>query len=184
MAVKSVKATINGQEYTLTLNSGTGKYEATITAPATSSFNNNDDHYYPVEVKVTDMADNVTTKNDTDEEGPFILGEILTKTIDDDTKSTLVAYSNALFATNYTIQLSNSIGTPITIRQNKDIVLNTIAYLSDREDAIRIRKDVGGVSFQAATESQNRVVLGIIFGVPILIIIAGIVIAIIRKVRK
>lgn len=66
MAVKSVKATINGQEYTLTLNSRTGKYEATITAPATSSFNNNDDHYYPVEVKVTDMADNVTTKNDTD----------------------------------------------------------------------------------------------------------------------
>ena len=66
MAIKTVKATIQGQEYTLTLNSGTGKYEATITAPATSSFNNNDDHYFPVEVKVTDMADNVTTKNDTD----------------------------------------------------------------------------------------------------------------------
>lgn len=66
MAIKTVKATIQGQEYTLTLNSGTGKYEATITAPATSSFNNNDDHYFPVEVKVTDLADNVTTKNDTD----------------------------------------------------------------------------------------------------------------------
>ena len=66
MAIQTVKATINGQEYTLTLNSGTGKYEATITAPATSSFNNNDDHYYPVEIKVTDMAGNVTTKNDTD----------------------------------------------------------------------------------------------------------------------
>lgn len=66
MAIKTVKATIQGQEYTLTLNSETGKYEATITAPATSSFNNNDDHYFPVEVKVTDMADNVTTKNDTD----------------------------------------------------------------------------------------------------------------------
>ena len=131
-----------------------------------------------------DINSDITTKLDTDEEGPFVLGEILTKQIDDDTKSTLVAYSNALFATNYTIQLSNSFGTPITIRQNKDIVLNTIAYLSNREDAIRIRKDVGGVSFQAATESQNRVVLGIIFGVPILIIIAGIVIAIIRKVRK
>lgn len=131
-----------------------------------------------------DINSDITKKLDTDEEGPFVLGEILTKQIDDDTKSTLVAYSNALFATNYTIQLSNSFGTPITIRQNKDIVLNTIAYLSNREDAIRIRKDVGGVSFQAATESQNRVVLGIIFGVPILIIIAGIVIAIIRKVRK
>lgn len=131
-----------------------------------------------------DINSDITKKLDTDEEGPFVLGEILTKQIDDDTESTLVAYSNALFATNYTIQLSNSFGTPITIRQNKDIVLNTIAYLSNREDAIRIRKDVGGVSFQAATESQNRVVLGIIFGVPILIIIAGIVIAIIRKVRK
>ena len=131
-----------------------------------------------------DINSDVTTKLDTDEEGPFVLGEILTKKINDDTESTLVAYSNALFATNYTIQLSNSIGTPITIRQNKDIVLNTIAYLSNREDAIRIRKDVGIVTFQAATESQNRVVLGIIFGVPILIIIAGIVIAIIRKVRK
>ena len=131
-----------------------------------------------------DINSDITTKLDTDEEGPFVLGEILTKQIDNDTESTLVAYSNALFATNYTIQLSNSFGTPITIRQNKDIVLNTIAYLSNREDAIRIRKDVGGVSFQAATESQNRVVLGIIFGVPILIIIAGIVIAIIRKVRK
>ena len=131
-----------------------------------------------------DINSDITKKLDTDEEGPFVLGEILTKQIDNDTESTLVAYSNALFATNYTIQLSNSFGTPITIRQNKDIVLNTIAYLSNREDAIRIRKDVGGVSFQAATESQNRVVLGIIFGVPILIIIAGIVIAIIRKVRK
>ena len=131
-----------------------------------------------------DINSDITTKLDTDEEGPFVLGEILTKQIDDDTESTLVAYSNALFATNYTIQLSNSFGTPITIRQNKDIVLNTIAYLSNREDAIRIRKDVGIVTFQAATETEDKVVLGIIFGVPILIIIAGIVIAIIRKVRK
>ena len=131
-----------------------------------------------------DITSDITTKNDTDEEGPFILGEILTKTIDDDTKSTLVAYSNALFATNYTIQLSNSIGTPITIRQNKDIVLNTIAYLSDREDAIRIRKDIGIVTFETATEEEDRIVLCAIFGIPVLIIIAGIVVAIVRRVRK
>ena len=126
----------------------------------------------------------VTTKLDSDEEGPFILGEILTKTIDDDTKSTLVAYSNALFATNYTIQLSNSIGTPITIRQNKDIVLNTIAYLSDREDAIRIRKDIGIVTFETATEEENQIVLWTIFGIPVLIIIAGMIVSIVRRVRK
>lgn len=131
-----------------------------------------------------DINSDITQKLETDEEGPFILAEILSKKIDDDTESTLVAYSNALFATNYTIQLSNSIGTPITIRQNKDIVLNTIAYLSDREDAIRIRKDIGIVTFETVTDQENRIVLWTIFGIPVIIILAGIIIAIVRKIRK
>ena len=66
MAVKSVQAIINGQTYNLTLNSGTGKYEATITAPATSSYPQSG-HYYPVAVKATDNADNVTEVDDTDD---------------------------------------------------------------------------------------------------------------------
>lgn len=66
MAVKTVQAVINGVTTTLTLNSSTGKWEATITAPSTSSYNNNDGHYYPVTVKATDEAGNTTTKNDTD----------------------------------------------------------------------------------------------------------------------
>lgn len=131
-----------------------------------------------------DINSDITQKLETDEEGPFILAEILSKKIDDDTESTLVAYSNALFATNYTIQLSNSRGTPITIRQNKDIVLNTIAYLSDREDAIRIRKDIGIVTFETVTDQENRIVLWTIFGIPVIIILAGIIIAIVRKIRK
>ena len=131
-----------------------------------------------------DINSDITQKLETDEEGPFILAEILSKKIDDDTESTLVAYSNALFATNYTIQLSNSKGTPITIRQNKDIVLNTIAYLSDREDAIRIRKDIGIVTFETVTDQENRIVLWTIFGIPVIIILAGIIIAIVRKIRK
>lgn len=66
MAVKTVQAIINGVTTTLTLNSSTGKWEATITAPQTSSYNVNDYHYYPVTVKATDEAGNTTTKNDTD----------------------------------------------------------------------------------------------------------------------
>ena len=131
-----------------------------------------------------DINSDITQKLDSDEEGPFILAEILNKKIDDDTESTLVAYSNALFATNYTIQLSNSIGTPITIRQNKDIVLNTIAFLSNREDAIRIRKDIGIVTFETVTDQENEIVLLIIFGIPLIIILAGIIIAIIRRIKK
>lgn len=66
MAVKTVQAIINGVTTTLTLNSSTGKYEATVTAPSTSSYNVNDGHYYPITIKATDQAGNVTTKNDTD----------------------------------------------------------------------------------------------------------------------
>ncbi len=131
-----------------------------------------------------DINSDISQKLDSDEDGPFVLAGILTKKIDDDTESTLVAYSNALFATNYTVQISGSIGTPISIRQNKDIILNTIAYLSDREDTIRIRKDTGLVSFDAITEQENRVVLWIIFAIPVIIIVAGIVVAIVRKRKK
>jgi hypothetical protein len=66
MAVKTVQAIINGVTTTLTLNSSTGKYEATITAPSKSSYTVNDDHYYPVTIKATDEAGNTTTKTDAD----------------------------------------------------------------------------------------------------------------------
>ena len=62
MAVKTVQATINGQTYTLTLNSTSGKYEATVTAPSKSSYNQSG-HYYGVTVKATDVAGNITTKD-------------------------------------------------------------------------------------------------------------------------
>ena len=65
MAIKTVQAVVNGQTYTLTLNSSTGKYEATITAPAKSSYNLTG-HYYPVTVKATDDAGNSTTATATD----------------------------------------------------------------------------------------------------------------------
>lgn len=60
MSVKQVQAIINGQTYTLTLNNDTGKYETTITAPQKSSYPL-EGHYYPVTVKATDDAGNVTT---------------------------------------------------------------------------------------------------------------------------
>lgn len=66
MAVKTVVASVNGQEYTLTLDETSGTYKATITAPAKSSYNNNAGHYYPVSVTATDDAGNSTTVNDTD----------------------------------------------------------------------------------------------------------------------
>lgn len=65
MAVKTVQVVINGQTHTLTYNATTKKYEATITAPSTSSYNQNG-HYYNVNVKATDEAGNSVTKDATD----------------------------------------------------------------------------------------------------------------------
>lgn len=65
MAVKAVQVVINGQTHTLTYNAKTKKYEATITAPSTSSYNQNG-HYYNVKVKATDEAGNSVTRDATD----------------------------------------------------------------------------------------------------------------------
>ena len=64
--IKTITATINGQSYNLTYNNVTRKYEATVTAPSTTSYNNNAGHYFPVTLKATDTAGNMTTINDTD----------------------------------------------------------------------------------------------------------------------
>ena len=64
--IKTITATINGQSYNLTYNNATRKYEATITAPSNTSYNNNAEHYFPVTLKATDTAGNITTINDTD----------------------------------------------------------------------------------------------------------------------
>lgn len=66
MAVKTVQVVINGITTNLTYNNASGKYEAAITAPAKSSYTINDGHYYPVTIKATDEAGNVTNKTDTD----------------------------------------------------------------------------------------------------------------------
>lgn len=62
MAIKTMQTTLNGQTYNLTLNASTGKYEAQITAPSTSSYKQSG-HYYPMTVTATDDAGNTTTVN-------------------------------------------------------------------------------------------------------------------------
>jgi hypothetical protein len=63
--VDTVKATINGQEYSLTYSEATGKYEATLTAPSITSYNQTGG-YYGVSVTATDTATNSTTVNSDD----------------------------------------------------------------------------------------------------------------------
>lgn len=55
MAIKTVQAVIDGQTYNLTHNSSTGKWEATITAPGKTSYNQSGG-YYNVKVVATNDA--------------------------------------------------------------------------------------------------------------------------------
>lgn len=65
MAISTVKATVNGQTYTLSLNPSTGAYETTITAPNKSSFNQTGG-YFDVSVTAYDDSGNTTTVNSAD----------------------------------------------------------------------------------------------------------------------
>jgi hypothetical protein len=65
MAIASVQAFLNGTWYSLTYNGSTGKYEATLTAPGTTSYNQ-PDNVYAMQIKATNTAGTVTTVDTTD----------------------------------------------------------------------------------------------------------------------
>lgn len=92
--ISSVKATINGQEYTLTYNGTSGKYEATITAPAQSSYTK-DGHYYGISLTAADTAGNSTTVNETD----AVLGDSLKLVVKEKVAPTIKIVSPSAGAT-------------------------------------------------------------------------------------
>lgn len=60
MAVQQVRVQVNGTWHVLTYNGTSGKYEKTITAPTTTSYNQ-PGGYYPITVEATDDHGNVAT---------------------------------------------------------------------------------------------------------------------------
>ena len=114
--------------------------------------------------------------------GEYLLGAQFDKTITEANeeagtqavKSKLIIYGENYFVSDY--QLTQSTQTPmVAYRNNKDLVLNSIAYLSDREEDITVRKSTGSVTY-TATEQENRIILAIITFVPITIIVVGIIV--------
>ena len=65
MAMDGVTLSLNGQTYTLTKDSSTGKWKATLSAPTKSSYSQ-PNHKYPMVLKATDQAGNVTTIDQND----------------------------------------------------------------------------------------------------------------------
>lgn len=90
MAVNTVQAIINGVTTTLKYNSQTGLYETDVTAPSKSSFNQSK-KYYPVTIRATDDAGNITQKNDTD----TLIGNALRLTVKEKNKPVITVVSPA-----------------------------------------------------------------------------------------
>lgn len=123
-----------------------------------------------------------TGKQVGEEEGPFIVGAEMQKRISEANAETgesekiskLVIYGENLFISDYTLSQTSSYPM-ISYAYNKDLVIDSIAYLVDRQEDIIIRKDTNTVNY-TATVKQDNIIQGIIFGLPVIIIFTGILV--------
>ena len=150
----------------------------------------------------TNISSESTDVLDDDVQGGFTIGGMFTKTISDETeesdeaeeetnttdetteednsiKSTLVIFGDNNFISD--MQINSQVYPMVFLYNNKDLVLNSIAYLTDQDEGITIRKDYTKVSTFTATDAQKLLILRIIFIVPIAIIILGIIIWQVRR---
>lgn len=133
----------------------------------------------------TDYSNTSSSKSDSDEDSGYAtVGALIKKTIDDNTTSELIVYSNSIFITNLQIAISQQQAMyALDFYNNEDLAMNSIAYLTDRENMITIRKDAE-ISTYAVTEQQNLIILSIIFAIPIIIVVIGIIIWQVRRRKK
>ncbi len=134
----------------------------------------------------TDYSLAVTAgKTDDDEDaGSATVGALLKKTIDDDTTSEMIVYANNIFVTNVQVQISQtSAVAALDLYNNEDLAMNSVAYLSGRDNMITIRKDIETTNY-TVTDEQNTIILSIIFTIPVVIMLAGIIVWQYRRRKK
>ena len=148
---------------------------------------------------------NTSSGTDGDEQGGFTIGGIFTKTIsnetdegesedetseessddstdEDELTSTLVIFGDNNFVSD--IQITSQVNPMVFLANNKDLMLNSIAYLTDNDEDITIRKDYTKSSDFTPTDGQKLTIVRIIFIVPIAIILFGFVVWQIRRRKK
>lgn len=142
---------------------------------------------------------NSSSNTDEDEQGGFTVGGIFTKTISNNTDenidestdenndenkilSKLIIFGDNNFVSDLTIQ--SNVKPMVFLANNKDLMLNSIAYLTDNDEDITIRKDYTKSSDFTPTDGQKLVIIRIIFIVPLAIILLGFVVRQVRKNKK
>ena len=125
-----------------------------------------------------------------EETGTFLVGAELDKEIkaaneetgESAVTSKMIIYGENYFISDYPLSQTSQYGA-IQLAYNRDLVLNSIAYLVDRPEDITARKSTGTVTY-TATEEQDTIIRVIIFAVPAVIVLAGIVVWQVRRRKK
>ena len=131
----------------------------------------------------TDFNNSSSAAAEGEETGSFVVGAELEKTITEANEetgasavtSTLIIYGENYFISDYPFAQDSQYGAIQVSTYNKDLVLNSLAYLADREEDITARKSTGTVTY-TATEQQDTIVRIIIFAVPVIIILVGLIV--------
>lgn len=130
---------------------------------------------------------NTSDSTEGDEQGGFLLGGIFTKKIStsteddfDDTddndavKSKLVIIGDNNFVSD--LQITSQVRPMLLLGNNKDLMLNSVAYLTENTQDITIRRAYTQISDFTPTTAQKVTIVRIIFIVPIAIILFGFIV--------
>lgn len=96
--------------------------------------------------------------------------------------STLVIFGDNNFVSD--IQITSQVNPMVFLANNKDLMLNSIAYLTNNDEDITIRKDYTKSSDFTPTDGQKLTIVRIIFIVPIAIILLGFIVWQVRRRKK
>ena len=130
----------------------------------------------------TDLESTSDTRISSDEDAAGApVAAMFQKQNGENNTSKMIIYASAVFATNMQLDEQYVI---LDAYNNRDILLNSVSYLTEREDNITIRKTAETVSTYDVSVSQTNLILGIIFAIPVFIILIGILVWQIRRRKK
>ncbi len=143
-------------------------------------------------IYVTDLSSDLTTAAKSAEVGKADIAAILTKTLPTnegseeenvDTDSKLIIASTSRFIYDYSVPALSANQPLSNIKSNKDFVINSMAFLGNKNNILTIRKDYASATY-LPTQTENIVVIAIIILIPLFIIVFGIMIWAYRQRRK
>lgn len=125
----------------------------------------------------------VSRTSEDGEEEESMVAAVVTKKLDEDKNSKVVIFTNELFAMDTPIQIQQYTQYVVNLYNNRDLILNSVSYLAEKENTITIRKSADEVTY-TVTEEQHNIILAIIFAVPVVIIAIGIGVWQVRRRKK